>query len=272
MAEPELLYDKRESYAIITLNRPERLNANTNNMTDLLWASMGDFNADAKMRAGVLTGAGRGFSTGHDMKEMNEKIADLELDKMTTAERIALGERGTAGRIGQGNMPFGLSPKPWIAAINGPAVGSGFGRALDCDIRICSDRAWVGTFEAKRGRVSISAIDFPRMGISASAANYMLMTTDRIYPDQMLRWGIVSEVVEHDQLLPRAMEIAEMCAQNAPLSLQATKALMRDWRDTKRQEADRFYEWAGYTFRYSDDAMEGPRALAEGRQPNWQGR
>ena len=269
---PELIYEKRGNYAIFTMNRPERMNANNNAMTDQLWDAVEDFNHDFDMRVAILTGAGRAFSTGHDMKEMNEKISALGLDTMSQTERIAMGQEGAAARIGKPNMPFPSSPKPWIAAINGPAAGSGFGRALNCDIRIASSEAWCAFFEVTRGRVSIGTIDLPRMSIPSSHAAYALFTAERLTPEKLLQFSIVSEVVPPDRLLPRAIEIAEKIAENAPLALKASKEMLWDWRQTKLREAERLYEALSLSFRYSDDAMEGPRAFAERRKPQWKGR
>ena len=111
----------------------------------------------------------------------------------------------------------------------------------------------------------------PRV-IGHSAAAYALLTADRIEPEQALAWGLVTEVVEPDRLLPRAVEIAEMIAANAPLSVQGTKAVIQGWRLAKMDDSYRLYDWVGKTVLSSQDAVEGPTAFAEKREPVWQGR
>lgn len=256
---PELLYEKRDFDAIFTMNRPERLNAQGLNMRKEVAAAVEDFNNDPSMRVGILTGAGRAFSAGMDLKE--------------AAERAARGEH-VAGRTIEvpPRFPYSSSPKPFIAAINGLAIGGGMERALDCDIRICSSEAYFGLFEPRRGILAGYAMHhLPRI-IGMSAANYMLLTADRISAEQALAWGIVTEVLPPDQLMPRAIEIAEMIASNAPLSIQGTKAEIQMWRMAGIQESYRLHQWLDKVVLGSEDAKEGPTAFAEKRAPVWRGR
>ena len=256
----ELEYEKRDSYAIFTMNRPERLNALGGDMNRQFQEAVDDFTADPAMRAGIVTGAGRAFSAGMDLKE--------------AAERGAAGGSVVGGRPDQ-VVPRGMfsdNPKPFIAAINGLAVGGGLERALDCDIRICSTAAYVGLFEPKRGIIPGSGVhSLPRV-IGMSAANYVLLTADRISPEQALQWGIVSEVVEPDQLMPRAAEIAEMIAENAPRSVEAIKSFIQGWRKEGYDHSYQLYRWAANWVFDSEDAHEGPAAFAEKRRAVWKGR
>lgn len=255
----DLLYDKRANYAIFTLNRPERLNAVGARMRHDIRAAMDDFNADPAMRVGILTGAGRGFCVGLDLKE--------------AAERAAQGEHVAGVPPGRDieRRPYSVSPKPFIAAVNGVAVGGGMEDALDCDIRICSTDAYFGLWQSRRGLIAGYGMHhLPRI-VGMSAANYALLTGDRISPDQALAWGLVTEVVRPEQLMPRAAEIAEMIAANAPLSVQATKAAIQMWRMAGIPEAYRLNEWVFKIIFDSDDAKEGPTAFAEKRAPVWRG-
>jgi len=253
---PELLYEKKDFYAIFTYNRPERLNALGGVLKDELREALDDFTADVNMRCGIVTGAGRAFSAGGDLKEMAEANA--------------------AGRKREGDLrdtfPYSYNPKPFIAAVNGLAVGGGLETALDCDIRICSTEAFFGLFEPKRGILAGYGMHhLPRI-VNLTHANYILLTADRVSPQQALDWGIVSEVVEPDQLLPRAVEIAQMIAENAPLSVQGTKAMIQAWRQAKMDDSTRLGEWVSRVVIGSEDAKEGPAAFAEKRQPVWKGR
>lgn len=257
----EVLYDKRDHYAIVTMNRPERLNAQHPEMRDMFNEIVDDFNSDPDMRCGILTGEGRAFSAGMDLK--------------ASAERADRGEAQARGNTNDATVPrlaFSGSPKPWIAAINGLALGAGLERALDCDIRIMSSDAYVGLFEVKRGIIAGYAVHhLPRI-IGLSAASQVLLAGERVDPPQALEWGIVSEVLEPDQLMSRAIELAETIGANAPLSVQATKTMLQAWRMAKMEDSYRLFEWASKPVRESEDIKEGARAFAEKRDPMWQGR
>jgi enoyl-CoA hydratase/carnithine racemase len=247
---PDVLYEKRDNYAIFTLNRPERLNAMGGNMAAELDAAVADFTADPHMRVGILTGAGRAFSAGGDLRQMAE---------------------GTFKPWPQDHW-YAANPRPFIAAINGLAVGGGFEQALDCDIRICSTEAYFGLMEVKRGIMAGYAARHLAHVIGMSATNYILLTGDRVSPEQALQWGIVTEVVSPDRLLPRAIEIAQTIAANAPLSVEGTKASIQMWRQSGLAETTRMSQWVSRAVSNSEDSKEGPRAFAEKRAPQWQGR
>jgi len=248
---PDLLYEKREHHAIFTYNRPERLNALGGELINQLTEAMADFNDDPQMRVGIVTGSGRAFSAGGDLKEMAE---------------------GSFKRQFEDTYPYSRSPKPFIAAINGLAVGGGLETALDCDIRICSTNAYFGLFEPKRGIMAGYATKHLARVIGLSAANYILLTADRVEPQQALQWGIVTEILEPEALLPRAEEIAGLIVENAPLSVEGTKAQILEWRLAKIDEATRLGSWVGKVVSSSEDSREGPKAFAEKRDPVWQGR
>ena len=255
---PDLLYEKRDHFAIFTMNRPERLNALGGAMQEDLKRAVADFEADPHMRAGIVTGAGRAFCAGADLKESNELFS--------------AGQTKPTVRFSE-SAPYSLAQKPYIAAVNGLAVGGGLERALDCDIRICSTEAWFALFEPKRGRMAGYAIHhLPRM-INLAAASYMLLTGDRVEPERAKEWGIVAEVVEPERLLPRAIEIAETIAANAPLAIKGTKAAYRAWRHDNMDYSYRLSEWVyRANIDSSEDIREGARAFAEKRPPVWTGR
>lgn len=256
---PDLIYEKFEHHAVCTMNRPERLNALGGSMMTELTSALADFTADPAMRAGILTGAGRAFSAGADLKEMSDRNA-------------AGAPSAFAGRTLEAAMPFSRNPKPWIAAINGLCLAGGLERALDCDIRICSTEAYFGLFEVKRGILPGCAIHHLGRLIPFGEAMYALLTADRITPEQALRWGLVHEVLEPAQLMPRAVEIAAMIAANAPLAVEGTKAVAQHWRQLQVDDSYRLANWVARTVLNSEDAREGPRAFVEKRPPNWRGR
>ena len=253
----DLVYEKHDRYAVFTMNRPDRLNALGGTMMSELQEALDDFTADPAMRAGILTGAGRAFSAGADLKEMNQ--------------RNESGQQG-GQRTLEANMPFSRNPKPFIAAVNGLCLAGGMERALDCDIRICSTEAYFGLFEVKRGILPGYAIHHLARLIPFGEAMYVLLTADRVSPEQAHQWGLVHDVVEPKELLPRATEIAEMIAENAPLAVEGTKAMASHWRQLAVDESYRMGSWVSKVVLSSDDAKEGPRAFVEKRPPEWKGR
>lgn len=256
----EILYDKKQNYAIFTYNRPERLNALGGTLLEELREAVQDFVADPDMRAAIVTGAGRAFSAGADLKEM--------------AERNAAGGRATplGHRSIDASFPWVDVPKPVIAAVNGLAVGGGMETAMSCDIRICSTEAYFGLFEVKRGIMAGYGVHHLMRLIPASAAYYTVFASQRISPEQALQWGFVTEVVQPDQLIPRAEEMAAQIAENAPLALQGSKAIMRSWRTYGIDDSLQMAQWVGKSVLNSEDAKEGPIAFNEKRAPVWKNR
>ncbi|MPZ99113.1 MAG: hypothetical protein GEU80_07190 [Dehalococcoidia bacterium] len=255
----DLLYEKHDNYATFTMNRPERLNALGGSMQPELTEALRDFTNDDAMRVGIVTGAGRAFSAGADLKEM--------------AERNARGDgRSQYGGVTETGVQFSRNPKPFIAAINGLCIAGGLERALDCDIRIASSEAFFGLFEVKRGILAGYAIHHLARMIPFGDAMYILLTGDRVSAEAALRWGLVQEVVEPDQVMPRAIEVAEMIAANAPLSVQGTKSIAQQWRQLQIDESYRFGQWVNKIVLTSEDSKEGPRAFAEKREAAWMGR
>lgn len=258
---PDLIYEKRDHYAVFTMNRPERLNALGGSMNEELQAALDDFTADPAMRCGIVTGAGRAFSAGADLKEMNECN---QARAGAPIEQAVFNPAAT--------LRISRNPKPFVAAINGLCIAGGLERALECDIRIASSEAFFGLFEVKRGIMAGYAIHHLARMIPFGEAMYILLTADRIPADRALRSGLIQEVVEPDQVMPRAIEIAEMIAANAPMAVEGTKSIAHQWRQLQIDESYRFGSWVGRVVLNSDDAKEGPRAFAEKRAPNWQNR
>ena len=281
---PELLYEKNEEehYATFTMNRPDRLNAMGGSMNEELQIALHDFNNDRNMWVGIVTGNGRAFSAGADLREMsdrntrtaevNEAFDKGEIDAEERARRLfQISGGGGVGPTGS-LFQFARSPKPFIAAINGLAVGGGTERAIDCDIRIISTEAYMGLFEVKRGIMPGSGMHLMPRLVPVGEAMYIGLTADRITPQECLRIGLVHEVVEPDQLLPRAVEIAKMIAENAPIAVQGVKATAQFWRNLFIDEHYQFSGWVNRIVGGSEDSKEGPLAFAEKRAPNWQNR
>ena len=249
-------------YAIFTMDRPDRLNAQGAQMRTELREALSEFSHDPEMRVGIVTGAGRAFSAGADLREMAENAGSVRANQ-TEEERI---------EAYRGNQPFGRNSKPFIAAVNGLAIGAGMERAADCDIRLAATEAYFGLFEVKRGIMANYAINHLARLIPFGEAMYLMLTGDTLSAEEAHRLGFVHEVLEPEALMPKAVEIAEMIGANAPLAVQGTKSVAQFWRRYGLEESYRVNAAWGHRVLNSEDAREGPRAFAEKRPSEWQGR
>ena len=260
---PDLRYERFPDghYAVFTMDRPDRLNAQGLVMRQELREALDEFGGDPEMRVGIVTGAGRAFSAGADLKEMSTQSGSRAA--LTEEQRIE-GYRG--------NQPFGRNPQPLIAAVNGLASGAGMERAADCDIRIASTEAYFGLFEVKRGILANYAINNLARVLPYGEAVYLMLTGDTMSGEDAHRLGFVHQVLEPEQLMSRAVQSAEMIGANAPLAVQGTKAVAQFWRRYGLEESMRLNASVGQRVLGSEDASEGPKAFAEKRPPVWQGK
>lgn len=253
----EVLYEKFEGYATFTLNRPEVLNAFNTALRETFTDCLDDFEADPDLRVGIVTGAGRAFGTGADLKAR----AGGEDTIGGSSERAA---RAHAGQ-------FGRSKKLFVAAINGPCIAGAFEWALDMDIRICTPEAYFGLFEVKRGLLAGFGLHrLPRM-IPFGEAMYLILTGDRMDAEQALRCGLVHEVVERDRLMTRATEIARMVLGNHPLGVEGARAIARHAVERDAADTRALVDWVGRSVRNPNDAAEGALAFAEKRDARFDG-
>jgi enoyl-CoA hydratase len=210
-----------DGVVIVRLNRPQQLNAINEAMQAELRDALGDVAADPAVRAVVLTGAGRGFCAGIDMRDFGPSMLEASapaLDRMRFQERMAaLAEAVRA------------LPQPVIAAVNGPCVGAGFALCLAADIRICSAAASFGNAAILLGLSGAEmgmSYHLPRIVGTGVAADWML-TGRTVSATEADRRGLVSEVVEPDRLAGRAVELASLIAGHAPLGAQLTKRALQ---------------------------------------------
>jgi enoyl-CoA hydratase/carnithine racemase len=277
---PDLIYEKNAEghYAVFTMNRPERLNALGGDMGRELDEALRDFSADDSMFAGIVTGNGRAFCAGADLKAMTErnaraaeiraKVESGELSKEEGALQLAPAGGGAGGGLGV----FSTTSKPIIAAVNGLAIGGGCERSMDCDIRIASTEAYFGLYEVQRGIMAGFAVHHGARVMPFGELSYLLYTAKPLSAQEAYRIGFVHEVVEPDQLLPKAIEIARDIGKNAPLAVQGSKAIVQFWRQFAMTQSQQLGANVGRWVLNSEDAKEGPRAFAEKRAPNWLGR
>ncbi|MEY9878165.1 dehydration protein DpgD [Streptacidiphilus sp. MAP12-33] len=263
-AEPRVLYDKRDHVARVTMNRPDKLNAMDLRMHAELARIWDDVEADDDIRVVVLTGAGeRSFSVGQDLTERARR--DLDGTRPSTF--------GSHGQPGWPRLTerFRLS-KPVLARVDGYAMGGGFELALACDLIIASDQAVFALPEARLGLVAGAGGVFrlARQLPLKTAMGYLL-TGRRMDAATALSFGLVNEVVPADRLDACVDGWVEDLLRSAPLSVRSIKAAVMRSVDMPLEEAfSATYFWEERR-RRSLDAVEGPRAFAEKREPVWQG-
>jgi len=245
----------------ITLDRP-KANAIDAATSRMMSRAIVEFRDDPQLWVAIITGTGRFFSAGWDLKAA-----------AVDSPAVLAEDYGEGGFGGLTEM-FHLQ-KPVIAAINGYAAGGGFEIALACDILIASTEARMLLPEVKVGLLATSGgvIRLPRR-IPRGVAMEMLYTGRIMEPEEGLRLGLLSRVVSPQALMDTAREVADDIAASAPLSVQAVKAVMNEVAHLSEEEAFKIQnENAAYRrLLASRDFKEGPRAFAEKREPAWEGK
>ena len=262
MAYETIRTEARDGMLTITLNRPEARNAMSSLMMQELSNELERWDDDPTQRVCILTNAGTCFCAGADLKELAAGTYHLPPGKEDW------------GLLGMSKHAF---KKPRIAAVNGVCGGGGMGLVLACDIAIASRHSGFGLPEARHGRASTGdgAILRLMQQIPHKYAAELILVGDNIDAARACDWGLVSRVVDEEELMPAARKLAAGIVKSAPLAVEYSKAAMKEaaaendlcpgkgW-----AIMDRYQELVNAT----EDAQEGPRAFAEKREPSWSGR
>mgnify|MGYP001172087171 FL=1 len=248
--ESAVLTERRGRVMVITLNRPEAMNAINGALSEGLWSAVQELDSDSGLTAGVVTGAGKGFCSGMDLKAFSrgEDIGPM----------LEFVRNGAA--------------KPLVGAIEGFALAGGLELALSCDLLVAARGAKLGIPEVGVGLFAAGAGLFRLPGrVGYGTAMEMAITGDPITAEQAADHGLVSRLTEPGGALGEALALAERIARNAPLAVAASKQVVRATQGATEEELWKIQRPHMATVWKSNDAKEGPRAFAEKRPPEWTG-
>ncbi len=266
----DLTYEVRGRVALISLNRPEKLNALNPAMSESLAEALTDAQRDDNIRVVVLTGTGRGFCSGQDLsgRSLAEGRGLPDGQEATIADRrYNIRAVQSVARAAQ------ALDKPYLAAVNGPAAGAGMDLASMTDIRFAARDARFTTAFARNGIVSGDGGCYYLPRIVGMAKALELLWTSRLFDaDEALSLGYVSRVVETTSLLDETLAFADELANAAPIAVQYIKQLAYQSQNADLDTALRMAQYMQTIATSTEDALEGPRAFREKRPPEFQGR
>jgi len=268
MQYKSIILQKRGGIATLTFNRPETLNAWNDEMSREATDAINEIGRDENTRVLIVTGAGRGFSSGLDVREELTGIA--EGASVTIFERIMQGKPSVV-TIG---LQLRIMDKPVIGAINGMAAGAGFAIALACDLRIASERAQFSMAFILRGLMPDTGGTFflPKLVGSAKACE-LIFTGDMIDANEAERIGLVNRVVPHEKLMGATEELANKFLKRPPIALKYAKRAIYKGLNEVDLASHLDYELAlNRMCTHTEDFREAVRAFVEKREPVFKGK
>ncbi|KAF3800053.1 Enoyl-CoA hydratase [Colletotrichum gloeosporioides] len=248
---------------LVRMDRPKDLNAMSTAAQwemDSVWKW---FDQEPKLSVAIITGTGRAFSAGADLKEWNNSMADDADPSKRMGNAPAF--KPLSRRLGK---------KPVIAAVNGLAMGGGCEFVVNCDLVVAADDAYFGLPEVKRGIAAIGGA-LPRLirTIGLQRASEFALTGRNVSAQEMEQWGIVNKVVPKDKVVEEAVRYAQMIAINSPDAIICTRAGLRQGWETAAVE--RAVEWTlekeFAELQKGENILEGLKAFSEKREPRWKG-
>lgn len=253
----QLAYDA--GIATVTLDRPDKRNAISFELLSELLAVLDEVEA-SRAQILILTGAGKAFCAGLDLEELKSLLGKTQAENLADSERIA--------RVFRRLYDF---PKPTIAAVNGAAIAGGTGLATMCDFTLAAREAKFGYTEVRIGFLPALVSSILVWQVGHKIARDLLVSGRIFDAAEAHRLGLVNEVVEAAQLMPRVRELAASLQENSPASMRATKALINGFigKDLDRQFADSIAQNA--EARATADFREGVTSFLEKRKPKWTG-
>ena len=241
-----VLYEKRDRIAYVTFNRPEARNAIDPEMQERLIETWTSFRDDDDVDVAIVTGAGEAFCAGADLKTY---IPPIIRGEKRIREIVDLG-------FGAFTRGLHKTTKPIVGAINGWALAGGLEQALACDIRIASDRAMFGSFEARRGYHHgdggiVRLVNTCGVGV----ASHMLLTAEPIDAQQALAWQLVTKVVPHDELMAEAETVARQILRNSQRAVRSAKETIQEVIGSDLDAQLRIEAWNAYTCADSEETL-----------------
>ncbi len=267
MAYSDIIYEKKNTVATVTINRPQAMNACTIKSYAEMTDALRDAEADDAIRVAVITGAGRGFCAGDDVREI---FLNPDFQNMRPSKRNEVEEWRTHAPVA---LDFLLTyPKPTIAAVNGAAVGYGCDIALMCDMRVCSDQARFGEVFIRRGLIPEAGglLVLPRL-VGLARAYELILTGDIIDAREAERIGMVNKVVPHAQLGEATLALAEKLSQQAPLAQRLAKESLRVGLNLNLSYFFDYQRHGQHLMFTSKDHIEGAKSFVEKRPAQFKG-
>ena len=259
----DIIYKCENGIATMTLNRPDKMNALIPGMRDSMYRVVEDVSRDKTVRVLIITGAGRAFCSGADVKSLAESSS-----RPASQE----GRREEVSRYVSLHVLMQKCEKPIIAAVNGVAAGAGLDLAMACDIRIASDQARFAELYIRRGLLPMEGGTclLPRL-VGIDKACRLIWTGDMIDANEAERIGLVTMVVPHDDLEITTRELAAKLAKAAPLAIQRSKRALYEGLDMDLESTMKHIQPLMREIQQSEDYKEGTQAFLEKREPVFRG-
>ena len=279
MSYQSIIYEVKEGVGLITLNRPDRLNAWNHEIETELREVMSEASIDGDVKAVVITGAGRGFCAGADMSDLSDSTGE-DSDSLRESQRARLQYAPTEGQL---ELPsdysmrytyFTGTPKPVIAAINGPCAGLGLVMSLFCDVRFASDKAVFTTAFARRGLIAEHGIDWilPRV-VGLPNALDLLLSARKFDATEAKDMGLVSKISPHEDLMSSVMAYAkDLATMVSPRSMRVMKEQVYRTQGTSLSDAVNIAFDEMFDSLDSADFQEGVAHFVEKRPPSFSGK